>query len=169
LDDPDELETDAYISFASALWFFMTPQGVKPSMHDVMTNHWIPNAADSAETMYVGFGVTTAILDRDDIECGKGYETTPAAYRYVYFSNFLTEFGLHAGDVSGMSCATYSGFAENGAHGSIPQYFIKKDGDPNKCDVVTTETDYSIYVEDDYKRCICDEWGDGEIDCPMSG
>jgi hypothetical protein len=66
-----------------------------------------------------------------------------------------------------MSCANYwSGFSYNGSHNMTPQYFVKKWGDSNKCDVVTYESSYNIYTADDYKRCICDLWGDGESSCP---
>jgi len=78
----------------------------------------------------------------------------------------LGDFGLHGGDVAGMGCAQYwSGFPHSGAHFSEPQYFVKKWGDVGKCNVVTYETPYNIYVEGDYKRCVCDVWEDGEAIC----
>lgn len=49
LEDPNEVVTDPYIGWASALWYYMTPQGDnKPSMHDVMTDWFEPNDADKA-------------------------------------------------------------------------------------------------------------------------
>jgi hypothetical protein len=36
-----------------------------------------------------------------------------------------------------------------------------------KCKTVQHETQYNIYVEDDYKRCVCDTHADGESSCPM--
>jgi len=35
----------------------------------------------------------------------------------------------------------------------------------NKCKLVNYETEFSIYNSEDYKRCVCEYWGDGEIDC----
>jgi len=26
-----------------------------------------------------------------------------------------------------------------------------------------------MYARDDYKRCVCDTWGNGEADCPQAG
>jgi len=166
LSNPDLLETDGYISWASAIWFFMTPRGRNPSMHDVMTNFWIPNAADIGANVIIGFGATTEIIN-GDIECGTGMtDSVPSATRWNFFASFLGEFNLHGGDVAGMSCAKYwSGFPHGGSHFKQPQYFEKKWGDTNKCNVVDYETPYNIYVEGDYKRCVCDKWVNGAESC----
>lgn len=37
LSDPGQVSTNGILAFASALWFYMTPQSPKPSMHDVIT------------------------------------------------------------------------------------------------------------------------------------
>lgn len=101
----------------------MTPSGKNPSMHEVMTNYWIPNGADSGQNLIIGFGATTEIIN-GDLECGSGHDTHGSANRYVFFSQFLGEFGLHGGDVAGMSCGTYwSGFPHSGSHNSMKQYY----------------------------------------------
>jgi chitinase len=51
LNDPDAVTSSGYILFASAMWFYMTPSGLKPSMHDVMTNFWEPNSTDSGSNI----------------------------------------------------------------------------------------------------------------------
>ena len=33
--------------------------------------------------------------------------------------------------------------------------------------LVNSFTSYSLYERDDYKRCVCDSWGNGESDCPQ--
>ena len=43
LNDPDLMANDGYVAFVSALWYYMTPDNPKPSMHDVMTGFFIPN------------------------------------------------------------------------------------------------------------------------------
>jgi len=35
----------------------------------------------------------------------------------------------------------------------------------NTCKLVNYETEFSIYNSEDYKRCVCYYWGDGENDC----
>ncbi|KAB1207071.1 Acidic endochitinase Q [Morella rubra] len=44
LTNPDLGATDATISFKTAIWFWMTPQGNKPSSHDVIIGKWTPSA-----------------------------------------------------------------------------------------------------------------------------
>nr|GEV25191.1 hypothetical protein [Tanacetum cinerariifolium] len=46
INSPDLLDTDPTISFQSTIWFWMTPQGNKPSSHDVITGRWSPSAAN---------------------------------------------------------------------------------------------------------------------------
>src|SRR5450755_4272722 len=56
LENPDLLSKDPVISFASAIWFWMTPQFPKPSCHDIMVGNWKPNNNDSAVGRLPGFG-----------------------------------------------------------------------------------------------------------------
>jgi len=95
LEDPDEITEDGYIAFASALWFYMTPRGFNPSMHDVMTKYWMPGGQDNG--IESGFGATISIINGKE-ECGLGYDSHGSAARYVYYQNFLTDFGLYAGE-----------------------------------------------------------------------
>lgn len=41
------------------------------------------------------------------------------------------------------------------------------DGD-TECIPVKWQTPYTVYTKDDYKRCICDYFGDGEASCPQA-
>jgi len=45
-------------------------------------------------------------------------------------------------------------------------YFVK-DWRPNRCTAVSYMTQYSMAARDDYKRCICDNFGAGEVDCAL--
>jgi len=40
LEHPDEAASSGYVAFQAGLWFWMTPQSPKPSMHDVITGFW---------------------------------------------------------------------------------------------------------------------------------
>ncbi|KAM7520005.1 hypothetical protein LguiB_018967 [Lonicera macranthoides] len=40
VNNPDLVATDPTISFKTAIWFWMTPQGNKPSSHDVITGRY---------------------------------------------------------------------------------------------------------------------------------
>ena len=46
LKDPDMVAREGNVAMAAALWFFMTPQDPKPSMHNVMIGNFKPNAID---------------------------------------------------------------------------------------------------------------------------
>ena len=73
LKNPDQVHTDAYTVFASALWFYMTPQYPKPSIHDVATGFLEPTAADRAANVGPTFGTTINIIN-GGIECGNGHD-----------------------------------------------------------------------------------------------
>jgi len=40
LDSPERIANEGWLAFAAALWFYMTPQSPKPSMHDIVTGFW---------------------------------------------------------------------------------------------------------------------------------
>jgi hypothetical protein len=67
LKHPEEVAEDGYTAFAAALWYHMTPQSPKPSMHDIVTGYFIPNDLDIAAGIKGGFGSTTNALST---ECG---------------------------------------------------------------------------------------------------
>jgi len=43
---PEKVLENGYTAFSAALWFHMTPQSPKPSMHDVMSGFYTPNEVD---------------------------------------------------------------------------------------------------------------------------
>ena len=45
-------------------------------------------------------------------------------------------------------------------------YFEEDWGGAAKCNLVDYYTPYFLYTRDDYKRCLCDTYGDGASDCP---
>lgn len=97
LDDPDAIIDNDYVAFASAIYFYMTPSVYKPSMHEIMTGFWVPNATDTKQKIYPGFGATVAILNGEE-ECNLGYDSQAGAKRYVNYQRLLTSFGLWPGE-----------------------------------------------------------------------
>jgi len=49
----------------------------------------------------------------------------------------------------------------------VLMYFDKSWSGGKACGLVTWMTQYSATARDDYKRCVCDNWGSGEADCPQ--
>jgi len=101
LENPDRVHTDAYTVFTSALWFYMSPQSPKPSIHDVITGYMVPTDADISAGVTASFGTTINIINGGH-ECGKGSETPQAVNRIEYYQAFLDWFDLP--DEEGMSC-----------------------------------------------------------------
>jgi hypothetical protein len=68
LMQPEILELDPVKLWSSALWFYMTPQSPKPSMHEVVIGRFEPNAVDLVNGVESGFGATISIIN-GGIEC----------------------------------------------------------------------------------------------------
>jgi chitodextrinase len=170
LDNPEQVGTDGYTAFAAGLWYYMTPQSPKPSMHDVMTGYFIPTAVDEGEGIKGGFGTAINVLN-GGVECGPGtgaWAAGNAVKRADYFKKFLEEFGVDYTDmVDDMSCVNEGAFLE-GSAGHYVSYFTKEGAEENECKIVPWMTGYSMYARDDYKRCVCDSWGSGAADCPQA-
>jgi hypothetical protein len=69
LNKPERVANEGWLAIASALWFYMTPQTPKPSMHDIITGFWVPNAADTSAGFKSGFGATINVINGVQ-ECG---------------------------------------------------------------------------------------------------
>jgi hypothetical protein len=109
LQRPEMLTSNATISFASAMWFWMTAQMPKPSCHDAMTGKWIPNAKDSIANRLPGFGATVNIIN-GGIECGIAKKYDKTKYRYGYYLYFCKYFNVSPGD--NIECTTQKPFGK---------------------------------------------------------
>jgi hypothetical protein len=109
LQHPDLLSKDPILSFASAIWFWMTPQYPKPSCHDIMVGKWIPTNDDIQKERVPGFGATVNVIN-GGVECGNLAEQEKTLYRYKYFHFFCNYFHVPAGD--NVSCKTQQPFGQ---------------------------------------------------------
>lgn len=107
LQHPDKLSKDPVISFASAIWFWMTPQYPKPSCHDVMVGKWVPTQSDTLKGRVPGFGATINIIN-GGVECGNAIEQKRTLYRYKYYTFFCDYFHVSPGE--NISCKTQRPF-----------------------------------------------------------
>ncbi|MFI5139520.1 MAG: chitinase [Sphingobacteriales bacterium] len=103
LNNPELVETDPVVAFKTAIYFWMTPQTLKPSAHDVMIGKWQPNAADKAAGRTPGFGMTINIIN-GSVECGKGENIFSMNDRIGFYRYFLSKLG-----VSDPNCACSCG------------------------------------------------------------
>lgn len=107
LRDPDRVARDPVLAFASALWFWMTPQSPKPSCHQVMSGEWTPSPADLTAGRHPGFGATVNIIN-GGVECGSGTDKAQTKNRYGYYEYFCHFLQASAGDHIG--CADQQPF-----------------------------------------------------------
>ena len=113
------------------------------------------------------FGGTTNIINGGQ-ECGQGAESYGSQHRMDYYIEWLNFFGLEAEDATAscMGCGGQQNLFPDAGSAYIPSYFDNSwSGDPT-CKLVPWQTGYSLYVRDDYKRCVCDLHGQGATDCP---
>ena len=69
-------------------------------------------------------------------------------------------------ETENLGCESMGLFQWGGA-GDVGAYYVKGVAN-NTCMMINNQTGYSVYARDDYKRCVCDNFGDGEKDCPQS-
>lgn len=94
LNEPEKVSHDGFTAMSAGLWFYMTPQEPKPSMHDVMTGYFIPNATDLSNNMTASFALTTNILN-GGLECNWGIGNNDKVLkRGQYYLKWLEYFGL---------------------------------------------------------------------------
>ena len=158
LEDPDRVGREGWLAMSSALWFFMTPQSPKPSMHDVVAGFWQPNEYDKAAGIEAGFGATINIIN-GGIECGGRNEDIRAQNRIDYYHAFTKEMGIEPGEHLG--CAGQARFPGNGA-GAIDAYWERSWAKENACQRVSYQTPFSIFKQGDEARCIAHHFGKKE-------
>jgi len=108
IKNPDLVATDATVSFKTALWFWMTAQGNKPSSHDVITGRWRPSSADTSAGRLPGFGVITNIIN-GGIECLNRQESL-VQNRIGFYQRYCQMMGINPG--ANLDCNTQRPFNE---------------------------------------------------------
>merc|ERR1712156_175383 len=147
LENP-ELVSDTWLNFASALWFFVTPQPPKPSMLSLVDGSWQPNAEDQARGLKPGLGATTMAIN-GAIECGQSPGNSRASLnRQKAYKRFAKELGVSiAGEK--LDCRDMQSFSAQGsANPAI--YWAPEQG----CRLVRWQTAFSALVEGDHHLCV---------------
>jgi hypothetical protein len=106
---PERLAQDAVLSFASAIWFWMTPQFPKPSCHDIITGKWKPTENDLQKGRLPGFGATVNVIN-GGVECGNGTDLDKTTYRYEYYKFFCRYFQVAPGN--NITCSSQKPFGQ---------------------------------------------------------
>lgn len=106
---PERLIEDPVLSFASAIWFWMTAQFPKPSCHDIMTDKWKPTETDLQKNRVPGFGTTVNVIN-GGVECGLKSELPTTQHRYAYYQYFCRYFHVKPGE--NITCTNQTPFGQ---------------------------------------------------------
>lgn len=101
LNHPEIVANNPVVSFESAIFFWMMPQGNKPSAHDVIDESWNPNLEEKKLGYTPGFGMTINIIN-GALECDLGEEQKPMLDRIGFYKHFLKKFNV---DYSNCNCS----------------------------------------------------------------
>ena len=105
LKRPFLVSLDPVLAFKASLWFWNTPSGTIPSIHDVIIGEYKLTPADIAAGRKLGFGYTIDIIN-GALECGK--VTPQAQNRVKYYLQFCKLLGVSPGN--NLNCSTYKPF-----------------------------------------------------------
>ena len=152
LRNPDRVAEEGWLALGSSIWFYMTPQAPKPSMHDVVTRFWVPNCTDLQSKNYWGFGSTINIVN-GAMECG--FSSAQAANRVEYYKKLMEYFGVPLSGDEVLDCLASNQF-NSGGSGSLKAYWYQDWSDSSKCHLVSWWSAFSIYEPrgNGYKRCV---------------
>jgi len=144
-NNPDIVE-QGWNAILSAVYFYMTGQDRKPSIHDVMVQHWKPDADDVNASRLSGFGTTINIIN-GGLECGTGSEDARATNRGKHYNTFRTKLGLST-DNTNVGCANAKQFSTTGHLGGrwskypsgLDKDWNNSNGGTSKCALVAYTT-----------------------------
>ena len=150
LKNPDRVAQEGWLAVSSAIWFYMTSQSPKPSMHDIVTGKWQANAQDTAANIQAGFGATTHVIN-GGIECGSGSESQQSQKRIEYYQAFSQAFGIDSSE--NLTCANMQAFPDEGAGAQKSYWDVSSNGEQS-CQLVSWQTPFLTLYSEDYQRCV---------------
>jgi len=133
LDAPQKVAEEGWLAIASAFWFYVTPQSPKPSMHDIVSGFWNPNAAELNANIRHGFGATINVVNGN--YCG--YDSVDDQNRKNYYEALINYFNVPVDPNDLNSCSTQTNnFPWNGS-GVVPSYFTNSGISGQQCSLVS--------------------------------
>merc|ERR1711862_872989 len=155
LNAPDRVAAEGELAFMASLWFWMTPQNPKPSMHEVVTEYYVPNAVDTSDNLVGGFGLLTNIIN-GAMECNG--VNSKAQTREKYYKGWIEFFGIESDEWSNknLSCSNMKRFSMTGASG-LRTFYYQYNKDTNECFITKWVNKRSIWTEKAYEGCVSDQ------------
>jgi len=145
LENP-ELVADTWLNFASAFWFYVSPQPPKPSMQHVVDGSWQPNDEEKAAGRIPGFGATIMVIN-GGLECGSPNDAR-SLNRQKHYKQYCEMFGLQIKPEERLDCAGMGQFSASGS--ANPAIYWEPE---QNCKLVRWQTAFSALVEGQYKEC----------------
>lgn len=108
LKNPGLVTDNPVLCFASAIWFWITPQYPKPSCHAIIYGQWQPTVKDISGGRLPGFGAVVNVIN-GGIECNSSLSTN-TKYRYGYYQFFCKYFSVDPG--LNMECTMQKPFGQ---------------------------------------------------------
>ena len=95
------------------------------------------------------------------IECGTGTETEGALDRADYYSHLLSYFNLPA--ETGTGCANMGNFSAESSSAYNQNFTASTTY--GTCEITKWQSEFSMFRNDDYKRCVCKAWAPTDDSC----
>ena len=153
LKNPERVANEWWLAISSAIWFYMTPQSPKPSMHDMNAGFWKANSADIANWITAWFWATTNIIN-GWIECWPMLnEIQQSVNRMSYYKEFAKELGLAIPSDEVLWCKDQKRFDERGAW-AILTYWEQNWTQSWEYKLVNYQTPFTIFDEWSYGACV---------------
>lgn len=133
LDNPDLVAT-SWLNFASAVWYFLTPQPPKPSIQNI------------ALSIKYGFGDSIRVIN-GGLECGDNRGSQgqlQAANRARYYTALGKAFGVQL-EQQGLDCGDNREFQEMASLHWAPEL---------QCSLVAWQTAHSALLEGEWNKCM---------------
>ncbi len=159
------LVADSWLNFASAIWFFLTPQAPKPAMLHVIDRTWSPSQGEINAGIGYGFGTTINVIN-GGIECGEQNKTkSQPVNRIRYWEGLAAHYNIPIESDEKNTCwqqTPYGSLNQTGAtdvlltnwDGNWQYYKDRPEGESFECNLVAYQTAYSALVPGDYEKCV---------------
>ena len=132
LASPDDVSTDGFLAFASAMWMYMTPVSPRPSLHEVMSGYYQASTFDvnPGNIKDNSFGTTTNVITNNE-ECGSGTISSGDQARADNFETMVTLLGLDS--QSNLHCEDMANFDSNSSSYKPTYFWTKNLTEDNEC------------------------------------